>query len=530
MLLGPWLEDTGGFVAQKEQEQMRLGLEKTGEYDLAKAKTKEDLIQIGLRLDDRPPELGGDSVVLWNAAECLKVRTRDGGIGKLIANEVQREFERKRGLRNIVLKARQMGLTTWVAARFFLRTITHEGMLTLQVAHTQQAAEEIFRIVHRIYAWLPESLRLGLLKTSRANVRQLVFPALDAQYRVESAADRNAGRGLTAQNLHCSELARWPGDPAETLAGLRATLAPDAEMVLESTPNGVGGCFHDEWQRAAETGLVRHFFPWWREPRYAKEPADPATYTAEERILAEREGLTREQIGFRREMRANFGKLARQEYAEDADSCFSMSGDCYFEGEVLERGGKAAIAALETGENGMLESWLRPVEGRQYLVAVDPASGGSGGDYAVMEVLDLANGMQCAEFAGHISQLEQARTAAALAERYNHAEVVVERNNHGHGVLAFLRSDCGYERLYEYDGQVGWPTTARNKMDMIAHLAAVLHKAPENIPSAKFWKECRTFVRQPNASVGAMVGTHDDRVMAMAIGLAVRKERLGGRK
>src|ERR1019366_2170543 len=80
---------------------------------------------------------------------------------------------------------------------------------TLEVAHTQEAAEEIFRIVHRFLDWLPEELRDGPLATSRANVRQIVFPALDSQYRVVSAGDRNAGRGLTVQNLHCSELAGW---------------------------------------------------------------------------------------------------------------------------------------------------------------------------------------------------------------------------------------------------------------------------------------------------------------------------------
>ena len=130
----------------------------------------------------------------------------------------------QRGQRNIVLKARQMGLTTWAAARFFLKTITQPGTLTLQVAHTQESAEEIFRIVHRFLDCLPERLRKGCLRTSRANVRQIVFPIFDSQYRVVSAGERNAGRGMTVQNLHCSELARWPGDPAETLAGLRAAL------------------------------------------------------------------------------------------------------------------------------------------------------------------------------------------------------------------------------------------------------------------------------------------------------------------
>ena len=168
----------------------------------------------------------------------------------LCANAVQQAFEAQRGQRNIVLKARQLGLTTWAAARFFLKTITRPGTLTLQVAHTQESAEEIFRIVHRFLDYLPDRLRKGCLRTSRANVRQIVFPELDSQYRVVSAGERNAGRGMTVQNLHCSELARWPGDPAETLAGLRAALAPDGEEILESTPDGIGGCFYEEWQTA----------------------------------------------------------------------------------------------------------------------------------------------------------------------------------------------------------------------------------------------------------------------------------------
>ncbi len=79
----------------------------------------------------------------------------------LRVNAVQRAFERRRGQRNIVLKARQMGLTTWAAARFFLRTITRPGTLTLEVAHTQEAAEEIFRIVHRFVDWLPDVAARG---------------------------------------------------------------------------------------------------------------------------------------------------------------------------------------------------------------------------------------------------------------------------------------------------------------------------------------------------------------------------------
>ena len=74
-----------------------------------------------------------------------------------------------------MLKARQMGITTWVSARFFLRTITRPGTLTLQVAHTREAAESIFATVRRMWEGLPEDLREGPLRLSRANAGQMVF-------------------------------------------------------------------------------------------------------------------------------------------------------------------------------------------------------------------------------------------------------------------------------------------------------------------------------------------------------------------
>ncbi len=117
------------------------------------------------------------------------------------------------------------------------------GTLTVQVAHDQRAAEEIFRIVHRFQENLPERLRAGALGTSRANVRQLAFPQLDSEYRGETAGDASAGRGLTIHNLHCSEVARWPGNAAGTLASLRAAVPPWGEIVLEFTLNGAGRLF-----------------------------------------------------------------------------------------------------------------------------------------------------------------------------------------------------------------------------------------------------------------------------------------------
>lgn len=502
--------------------------EEAGELDLIESGLDgEELEKFGRILDHRPASLHGDTVAMALAEHLLRVRTRDGWTAPLKANAAQREFERRRGMRNIVLKARQMGLTTWAAARFFLKTITRPGTLTLEVAHTQEAAEEIFRIVYRFLDWLPEELREGPLKTSRANVRQLAFTELDSQYRVVSAGDRNAGRGLTVQNLHCSELARWPGDPGETLAGLRAALAPGAEVILESTPDGVGGCFHEEWQKAGETGVVRHFFPWWMEQRYRTAAVSAASLTEEEHGLMERQGLDLEQIGYRRQIRAEFRGLARQEYAEDEESCFLASGSSVFELTAIEERLATAPEPVERRKNGEMEIWLPPLKGKQYLVAVDPSGGGSDGDYSAAEVLELETGLQCAEFAGHVGGLELARLVTALAAEYNQACLVVERNNHGSGILALAETVCGYQKIYRQGGQAGWLTNSMSRPAALGRLDAGLVEQPERFQSRRLLGECRSFVRLPDGRTGARPGMHDDRVMAMAIGLEARAELLG---
>jgi len=490
---------------------------------------REELEKWGRILDQHPKSLRGRTAGMALAEALLVVRARNGKPRALEANAVQRAFELRRGKQNIVLKARQMGLTTWVAARFFLKTITQPGTMTLEVAHTQEAAEEIFRIVHRFLDWLPDTLRNGPLKTGRSNVRQIVFPKIDSQYKVVSAADKNAGRGMTLQNLHCSELARWPGEAAEILAGLRAAMTPGAELVLESTPQGVGGCFHEEWQKAPETGVVRHFFPWWMEHRYRAPAADEASLSDEERELMSRHRLDLEQIAYRRQIRVNFRGLARQEFAEDEESCFLASGESVFELGVVEARLKTAPDAVKTQWNGEMEIWLPPVKGKQYLVAVDPAGGGSEGDYSAAQVLEMETGLQCTEFAGHVGGLELARLVTGLAAEYNGAWLVVERNNHGSGVLALAETVCEYRRIYRQSGQAGWLTTSLSRPAMISRLGAALVEEPERFQSRRLLAECRSFVRLPNGNSGAQAGTHDDRVMAMAIALAARAEIAGKR-
>ena len=498
------------------------------------------LIDSGLKLDrelqgdDRKiPIKDGfwlvDTVREHMMAGMLRVRDKRGRQRMLLLNRTQKAYSERCGKHNIVLKARQLGITTYVAARFLIHTVTHPGTLSVQVAHDQESAEQIFRIVHRFVENLPKPFRTGALRTSRANVRQIVFPCMDSEYRVETAADPNAGRGLTIQNLHCSEVARWPRDAAATLASLRAAVPPSGEIVLESTPNGASGCFYDEWLRARETGYRRHFFPWWWEPTYRRQ-VKLIDFTEAERELMRKYGLDAGQIAFRREMRANFGTLAAEEYAEDAESCFRASGDCFFEIEAIDKRMREPRPIVEQKDNARLLIFLPPITGadggapKDYIIGVDTAGGGSRGDYSCAQVIERGSGMQCAELQGHYSPEQLAAHVALIGRMYNNALVAVERNNHGYSVLSSLNMNLGYKNVYEQNNQPGWPTTAGSRPPMLANLSATLSSAPFLFHSTRLLEECRTFVRHPNGSIAAAAGTHDDLVMAMGIALAVRAE------
>ncbi len=488
--------------------------------------TVQDVLDLGGSLHESGPAGGGLSPMVV-AGQLLRVRDRRGRLVPLRANAVQQRFESRRGRRNIVLKARQMGMTTWIAGQFFLRTMTQRGVLSVQVAHTREAAESIFSVVERMWANLPSEMRDGPLRRSRATTGRMVFGELDSEFRVLSAGEENAGRGLTIQNLHLSEVSRWPGDAQQTLAGLEAALAPGGEVTLESTPNGAYGAFYQEWIKAEETGTVRHFFPWWLERAYVGEA--PRRLTAAEEELMHRHGLTAAQIGFRRKLENGFRGLRLQEYAEDAESCFRASGDCCFVAESIEDRLAALSAEPEARRGGALLVWLPPVPGRRYLLGVDTAGGGSEGDYAAVQVIDRESGLQCAELRERLGPLELARVSAALACEYNDALIAVERNNHGSAVLAYLDSVERWANVYESRGVAGWLTSAGSKPGMISRMGALLEQSAELFLSRRLLAECRTFVNLPGGGSGAAQGSHDDCLMAMAVAHAVRAELAGRR-
>uniref|UniRef100_A0A372INA1 Terminase large subunit gp17-like C-terminal domain-containing protein n=2 Tax=Paracidobacterium acidisoli TaxID=2303751 RepID=A0A372INA1_9BACT len=289
---------------------------------------------------------------------------------------------------------------------------------------------------------------------------------------------------------------------------------------------GAAGCFWREWQDAELTGVARHFFPWWWEEQYARDPVEEHSLTADERALMVRHGLSLGQIAYRRQLQTNFRGLTKQEYAEDANECFLSSGDCVFDTYAIDGRLRAICAPAQTRLKGQLQIWYPPIPGRKYLVAADPAGGGTEGDFSAAQVMDLGTGLQCAELQAKMEALEFAQELTRLGREYNDALMVVERNNHGSGVLAYLHGICRYPSIYTEGGKDGWLTNAVTRPQVLAGLGAALVESPEIFSSERLLKECRCFVRQQNGRTEAQAGEHDDCVMAMAIALAARREQL----
>jgi hypothetical protein len=322
---------------------------------------------------------------------------------------------------------------------------------------------------------------------------------------------------LTIQRLHCSEVGRWR-KAEETLASLRAAVAPGGQVVLESTPQGTWGAFYREWQTAGESGFVQHFFPWWLEPAYQKTLSEPLKLEGDEPQLVEMHGLTMEQIAYRRELKATHKRHTRQEYAEDAETCFLASGDCVFD---LDRLDERVAQCTHYDEREKLWEFLPALPGKKYIIGVDACGGGSEGDYACAQVID-ENGVQVAELLARLTPEELAREVGRLAWRYNDAFFVVERNSHGLEVLAHLRN--AKAQLYvDQKGKQGFETNLKTRPLLVAGLVELVAEHSELLQSRRLLRQMRSFVRNRGGKAEAAPGEHDDAVMAMGVAQWVRQ-------
>lgn len=208
---------------------------------------------------------------------------------RALYDEIRRQQRAGLPVRVIILKARQIGFSSAVAALFYQRAATTPNTNAMIVAHKTDASANIFNKIRLFWECSPPAVRpmrrpgsaqrLLLENPSGKAAERLAEPGLRSRIEIETAGNRDAGRSATVQLLHLSELAFWPYD-GQALASLMQAVPPLPEtmVVIESTAHGVGGAFYREWQRAVngESAFVPLFFPWFCCAEYRTAAPDHA--------------------------------------------------------------------------------------------------------------------------------------------------------------------------------------------------------------------------------------------------------------
>lgn len=379
---------------------------------------------------DHAERLEGD--LEYFAANCLKLRPKMGGSAPFIFNPAQQriheQLEKQKSetgrVRAIVLKARQMGISTYIAARFFRKTIASPGVRTAIIGHERAASRNLFGLVKRFYDNLPPDQKPSL---GVSNQEELIFDQIDAGYMVSVATLEGSGRSSTAQLLHASEVGFWPALD-EQLASLFQTIpdADDTEIVLESTGNSFGDQFHQLWRaaQAGESEFLPVFLPWSIDPNYRTKLPDDFTMTAEEKQLAELHKLDPEQIYWRRRkiMSLRSESLFEREYPLTPDQAFLASSfDSFITNDLV-------MAARKTDD---IEA-----EG-PLLIGVDPAGQG---DDATAIAWRQGHRITKIERRRHLTTMEIAGWIANIIRKDDPAKVSIDTGGLGIGV---------YDRLVE---------------------------------------------------------------------------------
>lgn len=258
------------------------------------------------------------------AAKCLKIRTKTGSVEPLIFNKAQtyihqrlEEQKARTGkVRALILKGRQQGVSTYVGGRFYHRASHSRGVRVFILTHEDAATQNLFEMVDRYHEHCPVLVKPS---TGAANAKELNFDLLDSGYKVGTAGTKGVGRSSTIQLFHASEAAFWPH--AETHAAGILQAIPDvsgSEIIKESTANGVGNVFHQEW-REAETGASDFeaiFVPWFWQEEYRSPVPPDFQRDEEEDQIAELYGLDDDQLVWRRRKIAELKDpiLFKQEY------------------------------------------------------------------------------------------------------------------------------------------------------------------------------------------------------------------------
>lgn len=508
---------------------------------------------------------------LPSLAGLLQIRTKTAGkrpFGWDRWHPEQRRFERERTGRDVVLKPRQIGFSTLELARDFQFARTHEGTQTVIVVHTAEAKIELFAAIHLFAKSLAD---IGLLPEARENTKTgLRWDDVDSSIKVieagkdETTAD-DRGRSGTIHRLHCTEVAFYRS-PEATMTALLEAAGDHAEVVIESTANGVGNWFHravTAARRGRFAGFGFHFYAWFEHPTYRVEPGsfplEPET--ARERYWEDRlrtlgcdQGQIewwRQQIEKKAEGGAGGLDKALREYPPTPDAAFEASGDTWLEPEHLDRLESRVRKPVELRpiviprrthrdgtvsperRFGRLRIYEAPRPRESYLVLGDP-SGGVGRDEAALCVMAHGDARIVAAWDDDRTKpADFGNVLAWVGRLYNTALIASEiqlDGKLGRVAIAVLEREERYPRIFEYKpGSPGWSTDPVTRPALFDELGQLIESGRVWTPDEKMAAEVRTLYRDEKThrvearGKGTKGGADDGLVVCWGMGIQVRQ-------
>lgn len=496
------------------------------------------------------------------APACLRIRTKQGGpLWPFVLNSIQVQYLTElrdlftggkgdffRGIRDLIVKPRQLGFSTFIAALFFMDGLLEPGRISVILTHDEKISKELLRTYRLFYEELPDQVKAGTkLRSAAANVYEIEFDGIPEVSRFEIRTEKgNEWRGGTIHNLHASEAAFYQ-DYHGVLASYVQAVPASGNVIFETTCNGRNEFYEEVMLALAKSTPYRVvFFEWWKHPEYRRQwnpDAEPPLST-EEKELVDKQGLDLEQIAWRRWKISEVKDKFPQEYPETLLGAFLASGRPFFDPAAVDRGHERAKAFWADVEAGNIPRprqprkhvtvYEDPIPGDLYLLAADvaegidrgPGDGEKGGaDFSSATMIHVPTLREVATVHGRMPAVEFAEILNRLGRLYQ-AVLAPERNNHGHTVVASLQR-AEYPELYhhaEYNEagkrflKAGWPTNVTTRPQMLDALDTVMRRNAFVSFDLGFWREADRFTRnEKTGKPEAMTGWHDDRIIRAAI-------------
>ncbi len=493
---------------------------------------------------------------------------------KLVMDEVERRMALKMPVRIRILKSRQQGATALCVALGMWWACCHENASYAVVAHKETSASSIYDRARMIYNSLPKELKP---MTSKFNSERIFFDGdageiqgLRSRVFFGTAGGGELFRGETINFLHKSEKAFWDDNGGLLDKSLNATVPklPGTFIIDETTANGYNR-FKDEWDRSVrgENDYTPIFLPWYLSEEYALKTPKGFTMTEDEKKLALKYDLTKEQIYWRRYTIDNDFEgrelFFDQEYPISPEVAFIASGMGVFGGDLTREGYNNVCAPtredligviaepllvfeqpevfeeIEYGDKVVFDEekqeWVnihndiivgQTTRVANYTIGIDTS--GLGQNWNVIAVWHNIKKKCVAVWRQQtISEENLADIVIQIGKKYNNALVACE-TNYSHSVYDYLVAK-GYKNLYLREntdsiskvprGAYGWYTTNRSKTAIISTLKKTLTETPDAIKDKEFWFEAEYFLLEDPAKniMNSATGHNDDNIMAQAI-------------